>query len=115
MAAKMPRLVSIASLLSAVIGLAGCSAYKVIVSNPLPLDRDGEMIEVSAKCSHDGQNIVTDQDGKQIPYQLTYDGKMIFQSTVKAAGKTIYKIHKGVRLNADTVCCGSRSEEQTSE
>jgi hypothetical protein len=110
MAAKMPRLVSfvnIASLLSAFIGLSGCSAYKVIVSNPLPLDRDGEMIEVSAKCSRDGHNIVTDQDGKQLPYQITYDGKMIFQSTVKAKGKTIYKIHKGVRLNADTVCCGS--------
>lgn len=39
--------------------------------------------------------VVTDADGKEIPLQLTWDGKLIFQAGVGAKGKSLYYVKKG--------------------
>lgn len=39
--------------------------------------------------------IITDADGKEIPSQVTYDGKLIFQAGVAGKGKSIYYVQQG--------------------
>lgn len=68
-----------------------------------------EMVEVDVSAiqkklyitSPHGENsptdglIVTDADGKEIPSQLTWDGKLIFQAGVGAKAKSIYHVQQG--------------------
>lgn len=72
----------------------------VTVTNPLKSSRAAEMIEVDATSVYKVLGdacpvLVTDADGKEIPSQLTYDGKLIFQASVAAKGKSVYYITKG--------------------
>lgn len=39
--------------------------------------------------------VITDADGQEIPSQITYDGKIIFQAGVPAKGKSVYYAQKG--------------------
>ena len=69
-----------------------------------------EMVEVDVSAiqkklyitSPHGENsptdglIVTDADGKEIPSQLTWDGKLIFQAGVGAKAKSIYHVQQGM-------------------
>ena len=73
---------------------------KVTVQNPLGHDRTQEMVEVNVakvrKQLHtDVQLIVTDADGREIPSQLTWDGRLIFQPAVGAKAKSVYYIKAG--------------------
>jgi hypothetical protein len=69
------------------------------VSNPLTQARV-EVVEVDVsaiqkKLHTQTDIIVTDADGKEIPSQLTWDGKLIFQAGVGAKGKSVYYVKKG--------------------
>ncbi|MBR6201864.1 MAG: DUF4861 domain-containing protein [Bacteroidaceae bacterium] len=69
------------------------------VSNPLTQARV-EVVEVDVsaiqkKLQTQTDIIVTDADGKEIPSQLTWDGKLIFQAGVGAKGKSVYYVKKG--------------------
>ena len=77
----------------AFIGFASCVESKqvmtVTVTNPLGLERAGEMIEVpmsdvvaKLKLADTAQIVVLDIDGQQVPYQVTYDEKVVFPVTV---------------------------------
>ena len=70
----------------------------ITVSNPLTKARV-EVVEadfsVLKKKLGTEQIIVTDADGKEIPSQLTWDGKLIFQAGVGAKGKSLYYVKKG--------------------
>lgn len=46
------------------------------------------MSDVSSKLqlADTAQIVVLDADGQQVPYQITYDEKVIFPATVKANG-----------------------------
>ena len=79
-------------------GVASCAdskqAMTATVTNPLALERTGEMVEVpmsdvvaKLKLADTAQIVVLDADGQQVPYQVTYDEKVIFPATVKANGK----------------------------
>ena len=72
--------------------LSSCSSPKqpmtVKVTNPLGLDRVGEMVEVpmsevSAKLqlADTAQFVVLDENGEEVPYQVTYDDKVVFPAT----------------------------------
>lgn len=39
--------------------------------------------------------IITDADGKEVPSQVTYDGKLIFQAGVAGKGKSVYYVQQG--------------------
>ena len=63
----------------------------VTVTNPTAMERAGEMVEVSMsdvssklQLADTAQIVVLDADGQQVPYQITYDEKVIFPATVKA-------------------------------
>ena len=73
------------------------------VSNPLRHARV-EMVEVDAdlvkkKLDMAESIIVTDADGKEIPSQLTWDGKLIFRAGVGEKGKSVYYVERGTPRN----------------
>ncbi|MBQ2182606.1 MAG: DUF4861 family protein, partial [Bacteroidaceae bacterium] len=91
-------------LLSAVlvsIGLQAANPVKITVSNSLNTARTSEMVEIplatlQKNLGKTNQFIVTDADGKEIPSQLTYDQKLIFQPAVGAKGKSVYYVKPGI-------------------
>ena len=57
----------------------------VTVTNPLALERSNEVIEVSMETvtnrlglADTAQIVVLNVDGQQLPYQITYDGRLYF-------------------------------------
>lgn len=84
--------------------LAGCCncVYKIEVTNPTDSDRLPEMVELchgevsSALDLADGETfVIKDSKGNEIPYQITSDGKVIFQVCLKADSKANYCVSKG--------------------
>jgi len=73
---------------------------KVTVQNSLSTVRDGEMVEiplvqVQKKLGNATDVIVTDADGREVPSQVTWDGKLIFQAYVGAKSKVTYFVKAG--------------------
>ena len=86
--------------LSTVCTLQAVERVIVIVKNPVKTARV-EMVEVECSAIQkklgvlpDGENhpalVVTDADGNEIPSQVTWDGKLIFQAGVAGKGKSLY-------------------------
>lgn len=85
----------------------------VTVTNPLAIERSDEMVEVSMETitnrlglADTAQIIVLDADGQQLPYQITYDGKVIFPATVAANSSVTYTIQAGTPEAFDVKACG---------
>ena len=96
---------------------AACAENKqpmtVTVTNPLSFDRSGEMVEIpmsdvtaKLKLADTAQITVLDIDGQQVPYQVTYDEKLIFPATVKANGTATYTIQPGTPEPFTVIACG---------
>lgn len=85
----------------------------VTVTNPLAMERSNEMAEVSMETitnrlglADTAQIVVLDADGQQVPYQITYDGKVIFPATIAANGAATYTIQTGTPEAFDVKACG---------
>ena len=94
------KLFSFLSALLLTCGLHAADKVTVKVSNPLTIDRVGETVELSAdrlsnKLDGATQFVVCDADGREIPSQLTYDGKLIFQANVGGKASSQYTISAG--------------------
>ena len=64
-----------------------------------------EMVEVSMETVTDrlgladtAQIVVLNADGQQVPYQITYDGKVIFPAAIAAGERRLRTPYKPVRL-----------------
>ena len=86
---------------------------KVTVTNSSASDRTDEMVEVSMKevdaklgLKDTAQIVVLDAQGKQLPYQITYNDMLIFPATVKANGTVEYRIEAGTPETFPTLACG---------
>ena len=104
-------ILSVASILL----LAGCCncVYKVTISNPTDTDRHPEMVEVSLEdvlanlSLAEGENfILKDTEGNELPYQITYDGNVIFQVTMMAGQEQTYKFAKGTPQETESLVFG---------
>ena len=104
-------ILSVASILL----LAGCCncVYKVTISNPTGTDRHPEMVEVSLEdvlanlSLSEGENfILKDTEGNELPYQITYDGNVIFQVTMMAGQEQTYKFAKGTPQETESLVFG---------
>lgn len=98
------------------------TALTVTVSNPLSLPRTGEMVELPmAEISDElhladtAQLVVLDDKGEQVPYQITYDDKLIFPATVKADGTATYTIQSGTPNEVPVVACGRAYPERADD
>lgn len=85
----------------------------ITVTNPLAMERSNEMVEVSMETitnrlglADTAQIVVLDADGQQVPYQITYDGKVIFPATIAANGAATYTIQTGTPEAFDVKACG---------
>ena len=101
----------------ALMGCASCADSKqsmtVTVTNPLALERTGEMVEVpmsdvtaKLQLADTAQIVVLGEDGQQVPYQVTYDEKVVFPATVKANGTATYTIQSGTPDPYNVIACG---------
>lgn len=116
---KAIYLVCIAALVSS------CSSSKlanVTVTNSSSLDREKEMVEISMgeiskkmNLKEGSQVMVLNQDGKQVPSQITYDKKLIFATNVKAQSAQKYIIKKGKPSPIATLACGKHYPQRVDD
>jgi hypothetical protein len=89
------------------------------VINPLALDRTGEIVEVDMDNlvnqltpADTEQFIVLNANGEQLPYQITYDGNLIFPATVAASDTAVYTVKVGTPATFDVIACGKQYPER---
>ncbi len=115
---KKTILLAAAVLLALTAGAA--DKVTVTVRNTLNTARSGETVEVDmkqVKTRLDGAEtvVVTDADGREIPSQVTYDGKLIFQAGVAAKGKSIYYVSAGQPSRYDAKVYGRQFPERVDD
>lgn len=114
---------SLGMTITAVAGIlffAGCCdcIYTVKVSNPLDSDRHPEMVELcmqdvaDALSLSEGETFVIYSKDKEVPYQLTYDNKVIFPVQLKAKEKQTFRLQKGTPTEPVVKVCGSQYPER---
>ncbi|MBE6240137.1 MAG: DUF4861 domain-containing protein [Bacteroidales bacterium] len=95
--------------------LAACSSddFTITVINPLDSDRLPEMVETdlseitSQLGLAEGETfVIKDKDGKEVAYQITSDGKVIFQTLLKAKESQKFTFSKGTPAEVQTLACG---------
>lgn len=110
----------------ALIGFASCGDSQqpmtVTVTNPLSFERTAEMVEIpmsdvvdKLQLADTAQIVVLDKEGRQVPYQVTYDAKVIFPVTVEANGTSDYIIQPGTPDPYTIVACGRHYPERVDD
>jgi hypothetical protein len=92
----------------------------VKVKNNLSFARAEEIVEVSkskifAKLGNPSSVVVTDANNNEIPSQITYDGKLIFQVSVPAKGSSKYIIKEGTPEKYDAKVHGRQFPERVDD
>lgn len=90
----------------------------VTVTNTSNIGRTNEITEISmeAVAKLNGESfIIADDKGTQIPYQITYDKKIIFPVDVNANSSITYKIKPGTPEEYATVACGQFYPERVDD
>lgn len=97
-------------------------AVVVTVANPTDLNRADEMVEVSMdelnqklQLADTAEVVVIDQNGQQVPSQITSDGKLIFPATVEANAAADYTIEAGLPNTVETSACGRQYPERVDD
>lgn len=88
--------------------ICGCTPGKVIsIYNPSEIDRYGYIAEIDARSlpqKFKAGFIVENESGGEVPYQLTYDGKLLVEADVKAGHTAKFKLKSSAPHAFDTVC-----------
>lgn len=102
--------------------LMGCQQTQevvVTVENPLSMERTGEMVELSMdeiatrlNLPDTSQLVIFDAELKEVPYQITYEDKVIFPVSVGAGGTVTYTIGQGVPATVSVRACGRQYPER---
>jgi hypothetical protein len=94
----------------------------VTVTNSSSIGRDKEIVEVSMSkvnaklnLAKNAQIVVLDKNGKQVPYQITYDKKLIFPTTVKAKSTALYTIKAGTPEKFTVLATGKQYPERVDD
>lgn len=89
------------------------SSMTVVVNNSLDILRAGEMVELPMEQVVSRLNltdsttfIIMDDKGVELPYQVTFDKKVIFPVTIDAGSKASYIIKKGNPSEVPVKVCG---------
>lgn len=93
-------------------------AVEITISNPSAADRTNEITEISSDAivRLNGETfIISDTNGKQVPYQVTYDNKIIFPANVTANTSATYKITPGTPEAFATIACGKQYPERVDD
>lgn len=113
--------VAFLSVISALI-VSCCPEMTVTVTNISDFDRHPEMVELctgkvaDALSLNKGEGfVICDAEGNEQPYQVTSDGKVIFQVKMKAGQTATYKVRKGISASFDTIACGRQYPERADD
>ncbi len=72
---------------------------EITLTNPASFPRSGEMVEVDETdvrfCLDGPAFVLYAPDGKEVPWQATHDGKIIFQADIPAGGTAVYTARNG--------------------
>lgn len=85
---------------------------RININNPGRTDRLAEVIEIPlAEITDrldlkDGETFVIKGKDSEVPYQITYDGKVIFPIKLKAKEKASFNIEKGTPSEVTVKVCG---------
>lgn len=95
------------------------TSLTVAVSNPLSIERSAEMVELSMadiserlNLPDTAQLVVLNPEGEQVPYQLTYDDKLIFPAEVAAHATSEYTVQVGVPMDVEVKVAGRQYTER---
>lgn len=100
--------------------LSGCCncVYTLTVTNPTDSDRQPEMLELKIQDIglDEGESfIIKDQKGTEIPYQITYDGKVIFQLALKAGQQQTFKVCQGIPSEYESLVFGKQYPDKDND
>jgi hypothetical protein len=94
----------------------GCSkseSVTVTIANPLAIERTGEMVEIPVNdiytqlnLSDTAQFVIYDEKAQEVPYQLTYDEKVIFPVSVASKASVNYTVQQGTPSMVNAVVYG---------
>lgn len=111
--------------LLAVFMLYSCNETKTVtvtVTNNIALDRTDEMVDISMgevsallALPDNGQIVVYDAEGKEIPYQITFDEKIIFPARITGNASALYTIKAGTPAEVPVVACGRHYPERVDD
>ncbi len=95
--------------------------FAVIVSNDQAFDRE-ELVEVPisdiakrVKLVDEEQYVILDAEGSQVPYQISYDDKLLFPATVQANGEATYTIAVGEPISVESAVFGRHYPERVDD
>lgn len=101
--------------------LAGCAEttdLKVLVTNPTSEVRSNEMTELAAEIVFNRLNlndtdqfVIYDDEGTEVPYQLTYDEKVIFPVDADSMETVTFTFQKGEPQMVSTAVYGAQYPE----
>lgn len=94
----------------------GCSkseSVTVIIANPLAIERTGEMVEIPVNdiytqlnLSDTAQFVIYDEKAQEVPYQLTYDEKVILPVSIASNASVNYTVQQGTPSMVNAVVYG---------
>ncbi len=108
----------------ALLSFVSCSEANFVsveISNPTDFDREGEVVEIecatlSAKLNGAQEFIVRSaESGEEVASQLTYDNKLIFQSSVGADQSVRYTIEAGEASDYEPLVFGRQYPERVDD
>lgn len=91
------------------------------VKNPSAADRQNEITELSAgavlmiQAKYGDAFIIKDRENKEVPYQLTHDGKLIFPVSVGANESVMYTVQEGTPQTYATITCGKHYPQRVDD
>ncbi len=89
------KLLNTLLLFVAMLGFSSCCSEELtlVVSNTSTIDREGAVVEVCC-MENPSDYIVLNEEGYEVPSQVTYDGKLLVMATVKAGAEQTFKLSK---------------------
>lgn len=95
---------------------------QIAIQNDSSFDRSNEIVEVAMssvaeklQLNDTATFIIIDAQGQQVPYQITYDEKIIFPANVKANTKSEYVIKPGTPEQFLTMTTGKQYPERVDD
>lgn len=96
---------------SALVLTASEPSARITVGNSLPQPRT-EMVEVDMAMLPCNGGILRDDAGAELPWQATYDGKLVFIASVDSSATSTYTFTPGLQAGCDTIACASFHPER---
>ena len=101
--------------------MANATDITVVVNNNEPVQRQ-ELVEINASDIYSrlgvqkGTSIIVKNAlGQEVPYQITYDGKLLIDAAVRPCGKATYTVTTGVPQQMKTFVTGKMYPERVDD